>query len=576
MKKPLDLQLMIEPDQVATQISEYYQQWKSARNQWIEEKKELRNYVFATDTTTTSNSTNGWFNNTTTPKLTQIYDNLKANYTAALFPNSDWLRWEAGSQEEDTLEKRETIEAYMVNKLKNSLFENTMMSLVDDWVLFGNCFATVEWVEDIVEFPEGDTTVNYIGPRLVRISPYDITFNPLASSFENSPKIIRSVVSLGELATKAEEDPAFNVVFSKMLSNRSMVGDTNSVEKSDAFIADGFGSIQLYYSSGNVELLTFYGDLYDSVSGTLHKNRKITIADRAYIVSNEPIASWLGTAPIHHAGWRNRPDNLYSMGPLDNLVGLQYRIDHLENMRADVFDQIAFPILKIKGVDVEDFDYKPGTKIHCGEEGDVQALVPDATALNADFQIQDLQRKMEELAGAPSVSMGIRTPGEKTAFEVNTLQNAASRIFEHKAKQLERMFLEPVLNTMLESAVRNLTTSDTIQVFDNNLQVSVFETITKDDIKSSGKLRPRGASHFAERATRVQNLQNLQALKADPSVATHLSGKVVARMLAEELGEKELYGENIAVTEQLETQEAMQDAEVLGQENLAIAEEQGL
>ena len=30
MKKPLDLQLMVEPDQVATQISEYYQQWKSA------------------------------------------------------------------------------------------------------------------------------------------------------------------------------------------------------------------------------------------------------------------------------------------------------------------------------------------------------------------------------------------------------------------------------------------------------------------------------------------------------------------------------------------------------------------
>ena len=214
--------------------------------------------------------------------------------------------------------------------------------------------------------------------------------------------------------------------------------------------------------------------------------------------------------------------------------------------------------------------------LNAGEEGSVEYLRPDATALNADFQIDVLQNRMEELAGAPKQAMGIRTPGEKTAFEVNTLQNAASRIFEHKAKQLERMFLEPVLNTMLESSVRNLTTTDTIRVFDSDNQVAIFETITKDDIKSSGKLHPRGASHFAERATRVQNLQNLQTLKADPSVAAHLSGKVMARMLAEELGEKELYGENIAVTEQLETQEAMQDAEVLNQENLAIAEETGL
>ena len=48
------------------------------------------------------------------------------------------------------------------------------------------------------------------------------------------------------------------------------------------------------------------------------------------------------------AGWRPRPDNLYAMGPLDNLVGMQYRIDHLENLKSDVFDQIAYPILKIR------------------------------------------------------------------------------------------------------------------------------------------------------------------------------------------------------------------------------------
>ena len=62
----------------------------------------------------------------------------------------------------------------------------------------------------------------------------------------------------------------------------------------------------------------------------------------------------------------------------------------------------------------------------------------------------------------------------------------------------------------------------------------------------------------------------------DPSVAPHLSGKELARILAEELGEAKLFGENISIQEQLETQQAMQDAEAKNQEDLMIAAEQGL
>lgn len=263
------------------------------------------------------------------------------------------------------------------------------------------------------------------------------------------------------------------------------------------------------------------------------------------------------------------------MGPLDNLVGLQYRIDHLENLKADVFDQIAFPVLKIKG-DVEGFTYAPGTQIHCGEEGDVTSLVPDPTALNADLQIATLSRQMEELAGAPSAAMGIRTPGEKTAFEVNSLQTAASRIFQHKANQMEFQFWRNVLNGMLASARRNLDTQDTIRILNDELGVSIFQQITRDDIKGNGRIMPVGASHFAERATRLQHLQQLNLFKQDPTVAPHLSGKKIAEILSMELNEKSLYGENIAVQEQLETQKAMQDAEAQNAEDLEMKASVGL
>jgi hypothetical protein len=184
---------------------------------------------------------------------------------------------------------------------------------------------------------------------------------------------------------------------------------------------------------------------------------------------------------------------------------------------------------------------------------------------------------MEEMAGAPRQAMGIRTPGEKTAFEVQQLQNSASRIFEHKSAHFELVFLEPILNCMLESARRNLDMMDTIAVTDEATGAQVFLEITKEDIVGNGKIVPVGARHFAERARRVQNLTTLwQVKQGDPSVAAHLSGKEFARILAEELGEPDLFGENIAVIEQSETQMAMNDQEADSMEQLSIAAENGL
>jgi len=568
----LDFSAYIAADSLAQAIGQRWTEWNSQRSPWLEEKKELRNYVFATDTRTTSNNKLPWANSTTTPKLTQIYDNLKANYTAALFPNSNWMRWEAQDAKADTKLKTQTIQSYMENKVQQSAFELTADRVLDDYILFGNCFATVEFSNEYTILPDGTPVPKYIGPKMVRISPYDITFNPVAATFESSPKIIRSLVSLGELQKEAKDTDVLN----KVLDNRRHVAMYDRLDKSDGFVADGFGSLQLYYGSGYVEVLTFYGDIYDSEKQEVKTNRKIVIVDRAYVMSDEPIASWLGESPVYSAGWRSRPDNLYAMGPLDNLVGMQYRIDHLENLKADVFDQIALPILKIRG-DVEDFAYGPGARIYMGEEGDVSPMVPDTTALNADFQIQALENKMEEMAGAPRQAMGIRTPGEKTAFEVQSLENAAGRIFQHKAAKFEKEFIEPVLNAMLESGRRNMDESDLIRILDEFSGANVFKSITREDITAKGKIIPVGARHFAERAQRVQSLNSVIQIKTtDPSVGVHLSGKKIAELLAYELGEDELYSENIQVAEASETQKAAQNQEADDMEEQMIQAEGGL
>lgn len=575
----LDIESIIHADILASEIANKWMEWNSYRSKWIEEKKELRNYLYATSTKTTSNAILPWSNTTTTPKLTQISDNLHANYMATLFPQNKWMKWEALDKESGTKLKRDIIQAYMDNKIRQSNFTSVASKLVQDYIIFGNCFATVEFEKSFRKKADGQQVLDYVGPKLVRISPYDICFNPSASGFDKTPKIIKSIMTLGEVKKFMDDsgNNAYQAIFDKMIYARNAVkGGDADVSKGNAYTADGFTDIKNYYDSNYVEILTFYGDIYDYSNSMLMRDRIISIVDRAYVLENVEQPAWSGKAPIFHAGWRERPDNLYAMGPLDNLVGMQYRIDHLENLKADVFDQIAYPITKIRG-DVEDFDYAPGSRIYMGEEGDVAYLVPDATALNADFQIRTLEDKMEEMAGAPRQAMGIRTPGEKTAFEVEQLQNSASRIFEHKAAHFERVFLEPALNAMLELSTRNLDMIDNIEIVDPNSGVSVFREIKKEDISGNGKIVPMGARHFAEKARRVQSLSTLWQLKStDPSVAAHLSGKRFAQILAEELQEPDLFGENIAVKEQMETQMASQDQEADMMEQMQIAAENGL
>ena len=570
-------------DGFAEAIATQYSEWNAYRSGWLEEKKELRNYLFATSTKTTSNQRLPWKNSTTMPKLTQIRDNLHANYMAALFPNDNWLSWEGDDAESNSGEKRNVITDYMRNKTRNSEFRQVVAQLVYDYIDYGNCFATVDFFDETRKDDQGNVIPGYVGPRPVRVSPYDIVFNPMASDFASSPKIVRTIKSLGELKVELEENPEkgyLEDVFNLIVTNRQKVSAVSEqdVARNDAYINDGFSSAYHYYSSGYIELLDFVGDIYDVEAEKLYKDHIITVVDRKHIIRMTPNPTWRKSL-IRHAGWRLRPDNIYAMGPLDNLVGLQYRIDHLENLRADVFDLIAHPIEKVKGV-VEDYEYKPGARIYLGDDGDVQHMRPDTTALQADNQIAIIEQRMEDMAGAPKQAMGIRTPGEKTAFEVQTLDNASGRIFQNKIEHFEIQFLEPLLNDMLETARRNMASLDVVASIDSELGVAVFQDITPEDLTAKGRIYPVGARHFAAKANQMQNLVQLSnsGLGQDPAVAVHISGLKIAELMQDllNLQKFDLVSPNIRVLENQKTQQLINTAQGVVDEQAAIANEQGI
>lgn len=562
-----EIQDLLNPDTLAKEIVSMFDTWNTQRQQQLSNWQELRNYLFATDTRTTTNSKNGWKNSTTIPKLTQIRDNLHANYMAALVPSDDWIKWEAYDKTGKDSKKVTAIKAYIDTKLRESNFRETIAKVLYDYIDYGNSFGEVIYTnKSKVDPVTGEEIAGYIGPELVRLSPYDIVFNPLAPSFKESPKITRYLKSFGDLEYEVNSRP--DLAYNREVLNKA--GDirkkfsgykVEDFNKATSLRIDGYGDFYTYLGSNVVEILEFEGNIYDFDNNILLENYIITVIDRTWVVRKEQNPSWMGYAAKLHTGWRERPDNLYCMGPLDNLVGMQYRLDHLENLKADALDLTIHPPLKIVG-DVEPFEYGPFCEIRIPEDGDVVQMPPNPAAFQVNNEIGYIMMIMEEMSGAPKEAMGIRTPGEKTAFEVQQLQLAAGRIFQDKITKFELEFLEPCLNMMLEVARRNLNAADLVRVMDDDFGVEDFITISKEDITAKGKIKPVGARHFSSQAQLLQNLVSLSNTRIWDNIAAHVSSKKLAKYVENllQLERADLIRDNVAIFEQAETQQLISQA----------------
>ena len=562
----VELHNVLQPDLLATRLTEKWIQWDTlrqfAKNDW----EEIIRYVYAVDTTQTTNNQLPWKNKTTIPKMCQIYDNLIVNYMATMFPQRKWFIYEAMEKDEMSVDKRDAIVNYMSWVTDQPGFKHEIEKCLADYIQRGNPFATVEWMDERVEQPD-KTQVGYVGPAIRRINPLDIVFNPTAENFHSSPKIVRSIISLGEVRkylervttdeNREEMENLYKYLKEIRFHARTFQGDW--IQKDHLYQMDGFTSFRAYLLSEFVEILTFYGDYYDYINDVYEKNQVITVIDRHKLISKRPNPSYFRDPPIFHVPWRKKPDNLWGMGPLSNLVGMQYRLDHVENMRADVVDLTTYPVQMITGF-VEDYVWQPGEKIFASDEGKVELLTPETNVLQANFELQQLQQLMEEMAGAPKEAMGFRTPGEKTKYEVQRLENAASRLFQNKIKQFEEQFLEPLLNAMLELARRNMASVTTIRVMDSDFNVATFAEITPEDITGIGRIKPIAARHFAEQAELVQNLTNLTGSGMWPLIQPHFSGIKLARIFSNifNLDDYEVFTPWVALSEQADAQKFQQ------------------
>ena len=568
MPNTLEIKKLQEPDGLATAIANKYVAWESSRDRWYRNAQETLENLYATSTHDIRNQSHEWDNSTHIPKLTQIRDMLITYYLDAMFSLPDYIDWVPYTEAGTKLKVRNSLKAMTRQMLHDSDFEPTIRQIVEDYVDYGNAFATAVPVK-----LSNQTTLIYEGPKAIRINPMDIFFDPLATSFEQSPKIIRTVMTLGELMQSADQftqdENVFKKALNKAVKKRRTIYDSISANQKDIIIDDmchiaGFDSWSTYYTSDTVELLTFYGDLYDIEANKLYKNSRIIVMDRAHVLLNEPITDYGFGCNIFKAGWRDRKDNLWSMSPLDNIKGMQFMIDFLENKRADVFNLISNPIIVTKG-DVEMPEYIfPGCHIGVDVDGEIQFIRPDATALQADLYVDRYLTLMEEMAGTPREAMGFRTPGEKTAFEISQLNTASSRLFNEKVRKFEKEVLEPLLTLMLRIYVSDKTRVVSVKNKTDD-GITLFEQVNISDLDTQGKFEATGSTTYTEKAKMAQTLMQIAntAFYSDPLVNGWFDPKVVAETLAYTTGLDKIDGilkENARIDAELKMKKAAETA----------------
>jgi hypothetical protein len=569
-------------DGLARELAVIYDGWKQNRAEIESEWSATQRMVFATDAMQSVGvaASSTWKNVQTRGKITQVRDNLHANYMAALFPNRKWLTWQPSVVNDQTARAKSVISQYMMNKIELSNFYKTINQLVLDYVDYGVCFAAADYamelrqVKDPVQEGVKHAVYAYRGPVARRWSPHDVVIDPTASSISDTNVFTRELMSFGEMMSLAQDKPLndeYTSAVKRMEEIRKLASgkDTAEIFKDRNYIGMGFGSYTDYLRSGVVEIMTFYGTLFSN--GEVHRNRKIVIADRCIILSNEEASPLPGGGYILMASWRDRPDNLYGQSPLAKLLGLQFRLDKLENTKADAHDLAVNPPLHIVG-NLDDFDWCPGAQITGDPDSKIEEMGKNLQAvLTAQNEIGMIEQAMEEYAGAPKQSMGFRTPGEKTRYEVQSLETAGNRIFQQKSLKFERELLEPLLNNMLDVARSNITEDEMISVVDDDYKFDDFVTVSKDDLLNKGLIRAIGARHFVDQAAMIQELTQLTTSGMWPVISQHFSGKRLAKLIEDSLDLTHIEGLVIPFVGLSEQMEGQQLAAKM-QENAAMAQ----
>lgn len=576
--------LMKNPPALAAEVFGFWKQYNDLRQKQLQDWSDVRKYVFATDTTHTTAQTSPWRNKTTRNKLCRLYDMLITQYSRHLMPNEDFFRWYADKSAGVPDQIASAITHYMRQKVRSKFvrFKQFVAECLMDFVLNGNTAANLTYVRKFkADMVTHENKLVFQGAIPNRIMPQEIVFDPLSVSYESTSVCQRVLTNRANFVSNLINLPYYDDIPEETIASivTTQFGNSELQEwiKQEHMSEDGVAYMN-QVAAGNIEILSFYGNIYDAGREEYWADTHIVIADRVHVLYVGPYDNQLGIKDIVFTSYRKRPDNLWGQGPLENLLGLQYRIDHLENLKADSTDMMSMPVVIIRGDGIqEDFEWIPGKQWNLPTSAEVDIEYPDPKILLMNEDIMMYERAMEEYASLPRETAGFRTAGEKTAFEVDQLLNNANQPFEEKLAAFEAEFLEPLLNLMLESNLMNATSEEFLRIFpENTLEVNAALLENIKSAVADGSIYSLGSKHYKAEQKKVQEITSMLDIGAKVQ-SPHINSFAAMKAIEREIGAESegIVDFGAAVKEQAMLQQLQNDIAMQMQQGAQTGATQG-
>jgi hypothetical protein len=490
----------------------------------------------------------GWRHQLSGAKAYEAVETIVGYLMAATFPNRDWFGVEPMSPHtDDNLHLSRLLKKHVTNKLDESGFKSEWAIFLRQLVVTGTSVVALPWrtesemthyYEEMAPLVEGEDPTyavrdsvydTYDAPGIEVLDVFDCYIDPSTNDPNKSAFIRKLIISKGELIDAAK-DGTYDITPKEVIDAKSTQDgglDTSSSRQNQLKTFEGLQT-QAWAPTELVELIEYWGDLYDPETGECDGNVVVTLLG-SDVIGYQKSPFWCGK-PFIIGTYSRTGHSPYGFGGIQPVLGLLHQLDIITNQRLDNLELAINNMwtLKSDGVLQPDEVYtEPGRVFQVGDHSDLQPLASQSQAWAVTYQEAGLlEATVDKSFGTGNyISSNQQRSGERvTATEVAAVRDAGGNRLSTVHKHIEETALIPFLGKVFAMIQQHTTSPVTVRVAGDGADEYGYWQLDPTDFSIPVKLRPIGSDNIIERKAYVQaRLEFVQAVSALPDVAAKLN-----------------------------------------------------
>lgn len=493
-----------------------------------------------------------WRHRLTGAKAYEAVETIVGYLMAATFPNRDWFGVDpVGPHTDDNLQLARLIKRHVTNKLDESGFKSQWAIFLRQLVITGTSVIALPWRTDTtyghehvkIDVYDDDDDVlaggntqygvneyvynTYDAPNIEVIDVLDCYIDPTVTD-PNQGAFIRKLRKTKHELLAAAKSGDYDVDPKDIIDYKcDDLYDTSSSRRNTLRTYEGLQTHE-WNPSEMVELIEYWGDLYDEETGDCQYNMVVTLMGET-VLSCEPSPYWCNK-PFIIGTYSMTGHSPYGFGGIQPVLGLLHQLDIVTNQRLDNLELAINNMwtLKSDGVLQPDEVYtEPGRVFQVSDHGDLQPLASQAQAWTVTYQEAGLlEQTVDKSFGTGNyISSNQQRNGERvTATEVAAVRDAGGNRLSTVHKHIEETALIPFLAKLFAMVHQFTVEPVVVRVAGDGADEYGYWELEPTDFNMPVKLRPVGSDNVIERKAYVQaRLEFVQAVSGLPDVAARLN-----------------------------------------------------